>query len=83
MPTIADTQTTANSITQLSIPVLDLTLYRDNIHVAAAAKRRFDAVKQEMKPHYRQKQLHNITPSQYPKKLLLKEINGWLAAIGW
>lgn len=83
LPTLEDNKTVASSITQLSIPVLDLTLYRDNRHVKPAAQLRSDAVKQEMKPYYRQKQLHNITPSYYPNDSLIKEINGWLASIGW
>lgn len=83
LPTTEDNKTVASSITQLSIPVLDLTLYRDNRYVNPAAQLRSDAVKQEMKPYYRQKQLHNITPSYYPNDLLIKEINGWLASIGW
>lgn len=83
LPTPEDNKTVASSITQLSIPVLDLILYRDNRHVKPAAQLRSDAVKQEMKPYYRQKQLHNITPSYYPNDSLLKEINGWLASIGW
>lgn len=83
LPTIEDNKTVAFNITQLPIPVLDLTLFRDNINVKSAAQLRADAVKQEMKAYYRQKQLHNITPSSYPKALLIKEINGWLASLGW
>ncbi|GHE92166.1 DUF3530 family protein [Thalassotalea profundi] len=83
LPTIEDNKTVAASITQLPIPILDLTLFRDNNHVKTAAQLRSDAVKQEMKAFYRQKQLHNVMPSYYPNKLLLKEINGWLASIGW
>lgn len=83
LPTAEANKMVAESISQLAMPVLDLTLFRDNIYVNNAAQLRSDAVKQEMKPHYRQKQLHNINPNYYPKAMLLKEINGWLAAIGW
>ncbi|XQW84474.1 DUF3530 family protein [Thalassotalea piscium] len=83
LPTMEDNKTVAASITQLPIPVLDLLLSRDNRYVEQAAQLRADAVKQEMKPYYRQKKIHNITPNHYPTDSLLKEINGWLSSVGW
>ena len=83
LATIEDNRLTAEHLTELSFPVLDLMLYRDNNNVDYASELRKQAVKQQLKSFYRQQVVHNQIPSQYPKTTLIKRINGWLASLGW
>jgi len=65
------------------LPVLDLILTRDHPKVKSGSLLRKKYTNREMKISFRQKQLHNINNGYYPKKTLLKEINGWLKSIGY
>lgn len=73
----------ADSLAMTEIPVLDLFLSKDNRHVHPSAALRKKQAEKELKVMYRQKMIHNFTPNYYPKTTLAKEIQGWLASIGW
>ncbi|MEW6990221.1 DUF3530 family protein [Colwelliaceae bacterium 6441] len=73
----------ATSLSQLELPVLDLHLSADNYLVSKNIKLRKKLVNKELKSNFRQKKIYNIQTSYYPKDSLIKEINGWLKFIGW
>ncbi|WP_448565621.1 DUF3530 family protein [Thalassotalea ganghwensis] len=83
LDTLTQNQMTAEHLTELSFPILDLALFRDNDKVRHAIKLRDEAVKQQLKSFYRQRIIQNQIPSQYPPTSLLKNIKGWLASLGW
>ncbi len=73
----------AQHLSMIDLPVLDLFLKTDNRLIRQNAQMRKKLVNQELKSNYRQKQLFNIQTSYYPKAVLVKEISGWLKTIGW
>lgn len=81
--TPAENMNFAQQLAMTDIPVLDLYLKQDNIKVKPSALLRKKQTEKELKVVYRQKQINNFTPSYYPEKALLKEIQGWLKTIGW
>ena len=83
MPTELENNLFAKQIAESSIATLDLLLSRDHPKVLYSAEQRKLLAKKEMKAIYRQKQLPNLLTGYYPEQDLLKQINGWLRAIGW
>jgi hypothetical protein len=83
MPSHAANKQFATALAQTSFPVLDLYLTRDHPLAKSNAKQRLSAAKKEIKAHYRQRQLTNLTSSYYPQKELLITVKSWIAAIGW
>ncbi|MFD2165235.1 DUF3530 family protein [Thalassotalea euphylliae] len=73
----------AEQMAMSEIPTLDLVLKRDVHWVEHFADTRRQAAKQEMKPYYRQREIHNFRAGYYPTEHLAKEIKGWLTTIGW
>lgn len=83
MLTKEDNQQFAANMAKSSFPVFDLLLTKDHPQVASSANLRKIAVDKEMKIFYRQRVISNQTPSYYPQKTLLKEIDSWLKSVGW
>jgi hypothetical protein len=83
MPTYAENQKFAEQIAKDELPILDILLTLDHRLVIENAKQRKSMAKKEMKVFYRQRQYNTYASGYYPKEKLVKEINGWLKAIGW
>lgn len=83
MSTPTEDSKLAEQVGLSDLPILDLYLKRDHRLVANSAKTRKIKAKNEMKVYYRQRQLTNQMPGQYPKYSLTKTILGWLKSIGW
>lgn len=81
--TNSDNEEFARQLAYIELPVLDLYLKHDNPLVLAKSAQRKSFAKQEMKVYYRQRQLNNNVTGYYPEQELLRQINGWLKAIGW
>ena len=83
MPTTTEDIIFAQQVADSGLPTLDLLLSRDHPLVQRSATQRKQLATKAMKVIYRQRQFNNLTPGYYPEQDLLKQMNGWLRAIGW
>jgi len=79
----ASNMLSAQHLSEIDLPVLDLYLKTDSRLIKNNVKLRKKMVNQALKSNFRQKELFNIQTGYYPKANLVKEIIGWLKSIGW
>lgn len=83
MPTTKATTIAAEHLSELTIPVLDLSLQADHFHVPNNVALRTRYVKQFAKSQYRHTTLFNFTTGYYDSNALAAQIKGWLTSLGW
>jgi len=79
----ANSMLSAQHLSEIDLPVLDLYLKTDSRLIKNNVKLRKKMVNQALKSNFRQRELFNIQTGYYPKTGLVKEIIGWLKSIGW
>ncbi|OKY26106.1 MULTISPECIES: DUF3530 family protein [Thalassotalea] len=83
MPTTQETQIAAEHLTDLTLPILDVSLKADHFQVPRNVALRTKYVKQLAKSQYRQTTLFNFTTGYYDANALATQIKGWLTSLGW
>ncbi|MDO6427079.1 DUF3530 family protein [Thalassotalea sp. 1_MG-2023] len=83
MPTTQETQIAAEHLTELTLPILDVSLKADHFQVPRNVALRSKYVKQLAKSQYRQTTLFNFTTGYYDANALATQIKGWLTSLGW